>query len=150
VDIRELKELIHIFEESELSELEIEEDGQRMRFSKLSSAPGGVPIAYAPPMPPEIADPSNADSTASDALGDDVLTIDSPMVGTFYVAPAPGEPPFVQIGDRVDESQTICIVEAMKLMNEVGAKFRCTIDRVLVENGQPVEFGQPLFAVHRA
>ncbi len=150
MDIRELKELIQIFEESELSELEIEEDGQRMRFSKPSAAVGSVPMAYAPPIPQAPAEPADAaESTASDALGDDVLTIDSPMVGTFYVASAPGEPPFIQIGDRVEESQTICIVEAMKLMNEVGAKFRCTVDRVLVENGQPVEFGQPLFAVHR-
>jgi len=155
VDIRELKELIQIFEESELSELEIEEDGQRMRFSKSQPLMEGVPVAYGAPVP-TAASPaasgsaeSSSDESPKNTLGDDVLTIDSPMVCTFYVASSPGDPPFVQIGDRIDESQTICIVEAMKLMNEVGAKFQCIIDRVLVENGQPVEFGQPLFVVQK-
>jgi acetyl-CoA carboxylase biotin carboxyl carrier protein len=69
------------------------------------------------------------------------------MVGTFYTAPAPGEPAFVRVGDTVEENQTVCIVEAMKLMNEVAAKESCVIEKILVENGEPVEFGQPLFAV---
>jgi acetyl-CoA carboxylase biotin carboxyl carrier protein len=69
------------------------------------------------------------------------------MVGVFYAAPAPGEPPFVQPGDTIEAGQTVCIVEAMKLMNEVGAKVPCVIEQVLVENAEPVEFGQPLFSV---
>ena len=71
------------------------------------------------------------------------------MVGTFYSAPAPGEARFVQEGDQVEDGQTVCIVEAMKLMNEVGATSHCIIEKVLVENGQPVEFGQPLFAIRK-
>ncbi|NLT61310.1 MAG: acetyl-CoA carboxylase biotin carboxyl carrier protein, partial [Candidatus Hydrogenedentes bacterium] len=81
------------------------------------------------------------------APDDELITIDSPMVGVFYAAPAPDKPPFVKPGDAVQEQQTVCIVEAMKLMNEVTAQFPARIVKVLVENGEPVEFGQPLFAV---
>ena len=78
---------------------------------------------------------------------DELVTFDSPMVGTFYGAPAPGAPPFVSPGDTVEEGQTLCVVEAMKLMNEVPAKFAAQIERLLVEDGEPVEYGQPLFAI---
>lgn len=145
-----LKELIVIFEESGLTEIEIEESGHRMRLQKTPPQVVSQPFLPAHTSPILMAEaqstvqmPAEDESEETEKLA----TIDSPMVGTFYSAPAPGESPFVQVGDKVEENQTVCIVEAMKLMNEVGAKFAGTIEKILVENGQPVEFGQALYAV---
>jgi acetyl-CoA carboxylase biotin carboxyl carrier protein len=102
------------------------------------------------PVAIEGAAPRNGGAPATEVQSkaeDSLPTFDAPMVGTFYAAASPGADPFVKIGDRVEVNQVICIVEAMKLMNEVSAKFAGIIERVLVENAQPVEFGQPLFAV---
>ena len=153
MDYKELRELIRILEESGLNEIEVEEEGRRIRLQKQG------PYA-APQTPSENPNPSARSTSISELTGgaaaesagieaetDGLSTIDSPMVGTFYRAPAPGEEPFVKLGDRVEESQTVCIIEAMKLMNEVGSRFAGIIEKILVENGQPVEFGQPLFAV---
>ena len=141
-----LRELIRIFEESDLNEIEVEEDGLRMRLHK---APPVAAAVIVPTVPENVASPpataDNAEPEADDLSG--FSTIDSPMVGTFFLAPASGEPSFIQIGDRVEENATVCIVEAMKLMNEITAKYDCVIEKVLVENGEPVEFGQTLFAV---
>jgi acetyl-CoA carboxylase biotin carboxyl carrier protein len=151
LDFEELQELIRILEESGLAEIEVEEEGRRIRLQKsgppavlqlVAAVPEVAPTSQAPLSP----NPSAAEIEEPDeALG--MPTIDAPMVGTFYAASAPGEEPFVQVGDTVEENQTVCIVEAMKLMNEIGAKFAGIIEKVLVENGQPVEFGQPLFAI---
>lgn len=147
-----------MFEQSELSEIEIEEDGKRMRFKKpepktYAAAPIAITAQRIDP-PAQIAVPEKpagvAASKAAEPPAEEeerLLTIDSPMVGVFYTSPAPGEPPFVRPGDTVTEHQTVCIVEAMKLMNEVAAKFNAVVVKVLVENGEPVEYGQPLFAV---
>ena len=150
MDFKELEELIRILEESGLAEIEIEEEGKRIRLQKLppvaSAATAMVPAdaAVAGPGSPSESEPVEID----EAQG--MPTIDAPMVGTFYSASAPGEEPFVKTGDSIEESQIVCIVEAMKLMNEVGATFAGIIEKVLVENGQPVEFGQPLFAIRTA
>ena len=145
MDFKDLEALIAIFEKSGLTEIEIEEEGRRMRLQK------GAPYVSAPAalhLPAQLtAEPHPAAPESRGALPPGTVTIDSPMVGTFYLAAAPGEPPFAKEGDAIEKGQTVCIVEAMKLMNEVGAKIACTIEKVLVENGQPVEFGQPLFAV---
>jgi acetyl-CoA carboxylase biotin carboxyl carrier protein len=156
VEINDLEELIRLFEKSKLHEIEIEEEGKKIRLQKPQTH-SAVPVSYpvapaaAPPLvPADTSAPAHTEhaaTTSAPKLDDGLVTIDSPMVGTFYSSPAPGEPPFVQRGDMVDEGQTVCIVEAMKLMNEVGAKFSGSIEKILVENGQPVEFGQPLFAV---
>lgn len=158
MDLNELREIIKILEESALSELEIEEEGLRVRLQK----PGAAPVAMSMPAPAATAPapPASAPTdgaSASEPKGDKeyyaeqgLKTIDAPMVGTFYSAPSPGADPFVTAGDRVGKDDTVCIVEAMKLMNEVAAKFAGTIEKVLVENGEPVEFGQPLFAVRTA
>ena len=150
MDLEKLQELIRILETSELNEIEIEENGLRMRLQKAPPAP--PPITYVvPSAPPATAENALVETAAEEpAVDSDLSTIDSPMVGTFYVSPAPGETPFVEPGKKVESDQTVCIVEAMKLMNEVCAKFTCIIDRNLVEDGQPVEFGQPLFAVRLA
>jgi acetyl-CoA carboxylase biotin carboxyl carrier protein len=151
VDFDELKQLIRILEESGLSELEIEEEGRRIRLQKPgAAAPAPVAAPAAPNVQPMVVDaggPVSAASDDDDDIADGLPTINSPMVGTFYRSPSPDADPFVTVGDRVDENQTVCIVEAMKLMNEVGAKISGVIEKVLVENAQPVEFGQPLFAV---
>ena len=154
MDLEKLKELIQIFEASELSEIEVEEDGRRMRLQKPGPAPL-PPMAYAAPAmmlnyeQPGAATgaPAPADAAPEVDPSGGLPTIDSPMVGTFYLSPAPGEPPFVEVGTRVEEGATVCIVEAMKLMNEVTAKTSCVIEKVLVENGEPVEFGQALYAI---
>lgn len=152
MDIEKLQELLHIFEASELSEMEIEEAGTRIRLKKGAPAqPSLSPYSVMPQPQLEMSASSptaqgpSADTGALDDGG--TVTINSPMVGVFYVAPAPDQPPFVKPGDVVQEQQTVCIVEAMKLMNEVAAHFRARILKVLAENGEPVEFGQPLFAV---
>ncbi len=156
MDFGELKDLIRILEQSGLSELEVEENGRRIRLQKASAvAPVAAPMVMAPaPAPAPMAHPAaSAPAAAPAPAADDptggLPTFDSPMVGTFYRAPSPDAEMFVKVGDRVEENQTICIVEAMKLMNEVGAKFSGVIEKVLVENAQAVEFGQPLFVVRR-
>lgn len=146
MDLNELREMIGILEDSTLSEIELEEDGRRIRLSKPSVAPAPIAATVAPaPAAPVAVDAAPADEPTFEDQG--LLTIDSPMVGTFYQSPAPGEPPFIMPGDQVGADQTVCIVEAMKIMNEVVAKSAGTIVRILVENGDPVEFGQPLFAL---
>ncbi len=157
MDLDKLRELIGIFQTSDLAEIEIEEEGRRIRLSKAhphAAAPQHV-LTHSP-APPHIAvhpqhavpppSPMAQEPEAPEAE-EGLVTIDSPMVGVFYAAPAPGEAPFVNPGDVVEEGQTVCIVEAMKLMNEVASKVHGVVVSVLVENGEPVEYNQPLFAV---
>jgi acetyl-CoA carboxylase biotin carboxyl carrier protein len=127
-----------------LAELEVEGAGVRIRIVREHAPAGsGSRMEAAPvtavPVPPSAVEP--AESTAH------LLTVEAPMVGTFYRAPKPDAPPFVAEGDMVKEGQVLCIVEAMKLMNEIESKVSGRIVKVVVENGQPVEFGQPLFLV---
>jgi len=150
LDFKELEDLIRILEQSGLAELEIEEDGRRIRLQKSQAyAPVGAPMMAVDPsalQPPEAAEPEAEEIDETGGLP----TINAPMVGTFYSASAPGEDSFVNVGDTVEESQTVCIVEAMKLMNEITANIVGVVEKILVENGQPVEFGQPLFAIRTA
>ncbi len=157
MDLTDIKELVSLLESSELSELEIEEEGRRIRLTKrpepmMAPTTVSVPasVAAAPVAP--VAAPAAAPSAPAElTLADEgLLSVDSPMVGTFYVCPAPGEPSYVQLGDTISAEHTVCIVEAMKIMNEVAAKVAGTVERILVENGEPVEFGQPLFAIRPA
>lgn len=153
MDLGELRELIAILETSSLSEIEIEEEGRRIRVRKEPPMQSVVQMVPAPVGIGELgvgvapANPALPEASGEDALENGLETIDSPMVGTYYVASAPGEPPFVVVGDTVDAGQTVCIVEAMKIMNEVAAKHPAVIVKALVENGDPIEFDQPLFAV---
>jgi acetyl-CoA carboxylase biotin carboxyl carrier protein len=155
MDIQELKELIKVFEDSDLNEFELEEEGRKLRMQKNGpeTVTTQMPMMYPQSTPmltqsPVSVEMSGAQSQAAAPEEEvPVKTIDSPMVGTFYTSSSPGEPVFVQVGDSIEEGQTICIVEAMKLMNEVTAKSNCVIEKILVENGDPVEFGQPLFVI---
>ncbi len=147
MDLGELQELIKILEGSQLAEMEIEEEGRRVRLSKLTAAQMAAPMHFLTnPAGQAVPTAQNPDAQEQSNLrGNGLITIDSPMVGTFYASSAPGKPPFVLPGDTVEPNQTVCIIEAMKIMNEVTAKLPVIIEKVLVENGEPVEYGQPLF-----
>lgn len=144
----QIVELIRLVEESKINELEICEGRRKIRISKGHTNSAGPAQVFHPVAEPIAAAPVEAPS-APPELAPNLKEITSPMVGTFYRAPAPDADPFVDIGHSVEVGQTVCIVEAMKLMNEIGSDIRGTVRRVLVENGQPVEFGQPLFLVER-
>ncbi len=150
---QEIEELIRLVEASQINELEVSHGRTRIRISKGGAAfqpfsmtpAGAAPPAAAPR--PVASDEDDVESTGEEKLASNLKQIKSPMVGTFYRAPAPGSEPFVDIGQPVTAGQTVCIVEAMKLMNEIGSDFSGVIRRVLTDNGQPVEYGQPLFLV---
>ncbi len=149
----EIKELISIFDESDLTRLKINDKEFTITLEKgvlASAATVAAPVVQA--AAPAVSAPAVQEAPVSEeksAPASDALTIDSPMVGTFYVAPSPGAPAFVKIGDKVSKGQTIGIVEAMKIMNEIEAEFDCVIKNRLVEDGQPVEYGTPLFEVEK-
>jgi acetyl-CoA carboxylase biotin carboxyl carrier protein len=148
MDLRKLKKLIDLVQESGIGEIEITEGEEKVRISRQAAggpmvlAPGMQPMGYAP-MPAAVPAPEAAPA-APEAKGHQLK---SPMVGTFYRAPSPGAPSFVEIGQSVSKGQTLCIIEAMKLLNEIESDASGTIKAILVENGQPVEYGQPLFLI---
>ncbi len=160
MDLKLIRNLIRLMERGEVTELEIEDEQARMkvhlrRGPEAGSGPQVVMVpgsAHAPaPMPgPAPAVESGAEAPvaeAGDARGEGLIEITSPMVGTFYRAPSPETDPFSSVGDVLEEDTVVCIVEAMKVMNEIRAECRGSIVELLVENGEPVEFGQPLFLV---
>jgi acetyl-CoA carboxylase biotin carboxyl carrier protein len=139
VNQREIRRLAELLREYGLSEVEVEREGVRIRLRRDLAAPSAAPAAasVAPALPMAAAAP--------DAGEAHLLTIEAPMVGTFYQAPSPDASPFIRDGDRVKKGQVVCIIEAMKLMNEIESKVAGRVVKVLVENAQPVEYGQPLF-----
>jgi acetyl-CoA carboxylase biotin carboxyl carrier protein len=147
MDLKELKALLRLMEGGDIEELEVEEGGRRVRIRRRGHPPAPAPalVAAAPaavPGPAVQAPPG--DETAG------FLPILAPMVGTFYRAPAPDAQPYVKEGDLVQKGTVVCIIEAMKLMNEIEAEVKGRVARILVENGQPVEFGQTLFLLSPA
>jgi len=144
----EIRELAALMRECELTEIVIEEgkESRKLVVRRGVVAPPVVASAVVPPSTPSVAANSRVEPTSQDK---NIEEIRSPIPGTFYAAPRPGEPPFVNVGDRVEPGQVLCIVEAMKLMNEVEAEFACEILEVLVENATPVGYGHPLFRVRR-
>lgn len=148
LDFEELQELIRLFEATGLSEIEIEEDGKRIRLAKSPVSETHIlPAQEVKGKTPQKAAVPTLDDLTESLLAEGLVTVDSPMVGTFYASPGPGTSPFVQAGDTVDANQVVCIVEAMKIMNEVVSKVPAIVERILVRNGEPVEYGQPLIAV---
>ena len=150
MDLRKLKKLIDLVQESGISELEVTEGEEKVRIVKHSaatSAPAHT-IQYAlPPSPPASpAAPAAPEAARADALPSGHI-VKSPMVGTFYRAASPGAKPFADVGQTVTTGERLCIIEAMKLMNEIESDADGVIKAVLVENGQPVEYGQPLFVI---
>jgi len=152
MDIRKVKKLIELLEESGIDELEIKEGEESVRISRHSKTPAQQ--FYAPQMqaPAPVAAPAAAPATAAAPAAPAApalngFVVKSPMVGTFYRTPAPTSPAFVEVGATVKVGDTICIVEAMKMMNHITAEKAGVIESILVENGQPVEYDQPLFTI---
>ena len=140
---RLIEEMLQLMENRGLVELEIEQQGLRIRLKKASPGQGPQLVEYVAGIPQAAAHPA---ATKPSAEGRRIV-IKSPMVGTFYRAPAPDAPPFVEVGQDIEPGQVVCIVEAMKLMNEIKAEVAGRVIEILVQNGDPVEFGQPLFSV---
>jgi len=147
MDLRKLKTLIDLVSESNISELEITEADGKVRIVKADPAAPTQP-QYAPmPMPAVAAAPAPVVAAEPVAPVESGHTVKSPMVGTFYRSANPGAKPFAEVGDAIKEGEPICIIEAMKIMNEIEADKSGTVKRILCENGQAVEFGQPLFII---
>jgi len=140
---RLIEEMLQLMEARGLVELEMEHQGLRIRLKKASSSPGPQLVEYVAGVP------QPAPSTSAAQLSDESrrVVIKSPMVGTLYRAAAPDAPPFVEVGQDLEAGQVVCIIEAMKLMNEIKAEVSGRVVEILVENGSPVEFGQPLFVL---
>lgn len=151
MDIRKVKKLIELLEESNLAELEIREGDDSVRISRQSSfVPPAAPTAPAPAppaAPPIAAAPPAAPAEPVAAPEHEGHSVTAPMVGTFYSAPSPGSKPFVSIGTSVEVGDTLCIIEAMKMMNQIEADKAGKVVSIMAENGEPVEFGQPLFII---
>ena len=146
MDLRKIKSLIQLLEESDVAELEITEGEESVRISRAGPAPAVVPApapaAVAAPAAPAVLEPEAAEPAVPEGH-----VIASPMVGTFYAAPSPGAKPFVQVGSRVAEGDTLCIVEAMKMLNQIEADRDGVVRAVLADNAAPVEYGQALFVL---
>ena len=152
VDLKTLKQLVRLMIENDLTELDVEAEGTKVKLKRGSGSPDVHMLSPAHASPSVSANTGAPAATSQGGNGQggeqaDGIAIKSPMVGTFYTAPSPDEPPFVSVGDSVDPSTVVCLVEAMKVFNEIKAEIRGTITRVLVDTGQSVEFDQPLFLV---
>ena len=156
MDIRKVKKLIELLEESNIDEIEIKEGEESVRISRhgaqaaaIAAAPQAyaAPPAYAPPVPAPAPAPAAEPTAAPAEPAARGHVVSSPMVGTFYRSPSPASPSFVEVGQTVKIGDVVCIVEAMKMMNQIEADKAGTIEAILVENGEPVEFDQPLFSI---
>lgn len=154
MDIRKIKKLIDMIGDSDVAEIEIHEGEESVRISRHTATAPPVPAYYAPmpglvPSAPPMPGPAVAEADGGKTDGD-LLTghiVRSPMVGTFYRCPTPGAKMFVELGQRVESGETLCIIEAMKILNQIEADKSGKITRILVENAQPVEYNQPLFVI---
>jgi len=157
VNLDELRELIALLRENGLAELELENEGFRVRLRRESAVTESAPVAAPAPAPapekpaaaPVASGPTHPGTQATTAASQDqdLHIIPSPIVGTFYRSPSPSAEPFVKIGSSVEADTVVCIIEAMKLMNEIQAETSGEVAKIYVENGQPVEYGQPLFGI---
>ncbi len=150
MDIRKVKKLIELLDESGIAEIEINEGEESVRISRYpTSGPAMAMPAYAAPMPvaPVAAETVIADDTADKECAIIGHSVNAPMVGTFYTAASPGAPDFCKVGDSVSEGDTVCIIEAMKILNQIEADKSGVVKAILVDNAQPVEFGQPLIVI---
>jgi len=159
VNLEELRELIGLLRENGLAELELENEGFRVRLRRESAVAPPAPVAAIPepapasekPAAPASSGPAHpgTQATTAAAQDQDLHIISSPIVGTFYRSPSPTAESFVKIGSNVESETVVCIIEAMKLMNEIQAETTGEVVKIYVENGQPVEYGQPLFGIQR-
>jgi acetyl-CoA carboxylase biotin carboxyl carrier protein len=160
MDIRKIKKLIELLEESGIAEIEIKEGEEQLRIARALPVQYAPAPMYAPPPPatahtpaaPPHSAPAPAPAAAAAAAAAPITragehTVQAPMVGTYYSAPSPGAKTFVEIGDEVKVGQVLCIIEAMKMMNQIESEHAGRVKAILVKNGEPVEFGQPLFVI---
>ncbi|MBF1350008.1 MAG: acetyl-CoA carboxylase biotin carboxyl carrier protein [Neisseria lactamica] len=147
MDLRKLKKLIDLVEESGIAEIEVTEGEEKVRITRTTAAAAPVYAAPAPAAAVPVAAPAAAPAAAAPAARDLSNAQKSPMVGTFYRAPGPNAAAFVEVGQQVKAGDTLCIIEAMKLMNEIEAEKSGVVKEILVENGTPVEYGEPLFII---
>jgi len=161
MDIRKIKKLIELLEESGIAEIEIKEGEEAVRISRMPTGSNAPPPSYPPyahvagvpmAMSPQLEAPTKASAapaaegpTAKPKPNEHVIT--APMVGTFYACPSPGAKPFIEIGDEIKVGQVLCIIEAMKMMNQIEADKAGKVTSIMARNGDPVEFGQPLFVI---
>ena len=164
MDIKKIKQLIKLVEDSNIASLKIQEDSQEIEITKAHAPsqsqtvmlPASTPAAVAPVAPPPVAaaaspqPSSDAQAKSTPASSDNLIPIKSPMVGTFYAAASPEEKPYVSVGSSVQKGQTVCIIEAMKLFNEIEAETSGKIVEICAQNGDAIEFGQTLFLVELA
>jgi len=150
MDIRKIKKLIELLEESGVAEIEIKEGEEALRISRMPTGAAAA-LAHVPPLPlapPPVATKASAAPEApAKPTKPNEHVITAPMVGTFYGAPSPGAKPFIEIGDEIKVGQVLCIIEAMKMMNQIEADRAGRVTSIMARNGDPVEFGQPLFVV---
>ena len=154
MDIRKVKKLIELLDESGIAEIEITEGEESVRISRYSANAAPAAVTMNAPTPVPVAAPIAASApsapapvAAAEVVEEDGHAVTAPMVGTYYSASSPGSAPFVQVGDRVSEGDTLCIVEAMKMMNQIEAEVAGTVKSIRVQNGEPVEYGQILFMI---
>jgi len=156
LDLKELKEILQILEEKEITEFELEEEGMKLRIRKSGPGPSSnhagavspaiTAVSASAPSALRVSAPT-AVEPASDEAEAGLTVVKSPIVGTFYRTPDPNAPPFVSVGDRIRVGQVLCIIEAMKLMNEIEAEVAGEIVKIHHESGQPVQYGEPLFTI---
>jgi len=154
MDIRKVKKLIELLDESGIAEIEITEGEESVRITRNSpqipmvqAAPVATTLAVAPPAPIAAAPAAAAPVAPAAEPEEEGSPVTAPMVGTYYSAASPGSPPFVQVGDHVNEGDTLCIIEAMKMMNQIDAEVSGTVKSMRVQNGEPVEYGQILLVI---
>ncbi|HEX19951.1 MAG TPA: acetyl-CoA carboxylase biotin carboxyl carrier protein [Acidiferrobacteraceae bacterium] len=150
MDIRKVKKLIEMLEESSLAEIEIKEGEESIRISRASSLPTATQVISSAPIIGTAATAAPAatqDTNAAETVANNANAVTSPMVGTFYRSASPEAAPFVEVGSQVMAGDTLCIIEAMKMMNEIEAEKSGTVKLILKENGQPVEFGEAMFII---
>jgi len=152
MDIRKVKKLIELLDESGIAEIEITEGEEAVRISRYPTGAAVAPVAVAAPAVPAApaataAAAQPAEPAATGPAEEEGYLVSAPMVGTFYSASSPGAAPYVQVGDRVSEGDTLCIIEAMKMMNQIEADVSGVIKSIRVQNGEPVEYGQTLFVI---
>ncbi len=153
MNTKEIKEVLQLMKDFDINEFELEKEGIKVRLKKAMAVAASGPsfvaqAAYAPAAPAAQATAPAAPVAAPAA--DDTVTVKSPMVGTYYSAPSPDQPIYVTPGKKIKEGDVLCIIEAMKLMNEIKAEFSGTVTEILMTNGRPVEFDQPLFKIRKS
>jgi acetyl-CoA carboxylase biotin carboxyl carrier protein len=148
LDLKEIKAVLKLIQDTDIEEIEVEQDGRRIRIRRRGLAVAAPAVSMAPAQLAQLTAPVATGPQVGETTN--LITVESPMIGTFYRAPAPGADPYVREGDKVEKGTVLCIIEAMKLMNEIEAEVSGTIHSILVENAQPVEYGQPLFLVQPA